>query len=176
MGQRTIPLPIQRRVLERDGNRCQECGRVGKRGTGDEDLKIHHIEPYAQCQAHDEDNLLTLCGSCHKTAHFPTQDLAGIAHTLDAELAHEVDRRCRNRGATESPGQLTLIRGRSDIIARDLARYAHILIEEYVEYIRQGGESDGRLTRHRDVCIRKKFGPMQNSILVDAAERQWGDG
>jgi len=47
-------------VLERDGNECQACGET-------EDLHVHHIQPVsAGGPRFEENNLVTLCSSCHK--------------------------------------------------------------------------------------------------------------
>lgn len=49
-------------VKVRDGQRCRSCGST-------RDLTIHHVEYRSEGGAHDEHNLLTLCGSCHFLAH-----------------------------------------------------------------------------------------------------------
>lgn len=63
---------IRNEVLHRDQARCQECGITEPEhrlqfSTG---LHIHHREPFRQfderSDAHDLDNLLTLCASCHR--------------------------------------------------------------------------------------------------------------
>jgi 5-methylcytosine-specific restriction endonuclease McrA len=49
-------------VLERDGWRCQECGRRSN-------LEVHHLRHRSQ-QGHDaEENLITLCAACHGQRH-----------------------------------------------------------------------------------------------------------
>jgi 5-methylcytosine-specific restriction endonuclease McrA len=50
------------RVLERDGWRCQRCGRRDK-------LQIHHIIPRSRLGADAEENLITLCAQCHREVH-----------------------------------------------------------------------------------------------------------
>ena len=55
---------VRRRVLDRDGWRCQACGKAGR-------LEVDHILPLVDGgQPYDLDNLQTLCRSCHvrKTA------------------------------------------------------------------------------------------------------------
>ena len=51
---------LRRAVLDRDGWRCQRCGRAGR-------LEAHH----ANGDPSDDraDNLLTLCRGCHIRAH-----------------------------------------------------------------------------------------------------------
>ena len=50
------------RILERDGWRCQHCGRR-------ERLQIHHLVRRSQSGADCEENLIALCGSCHRSLH-----------------------------------------------------------------------------------------------------------
>lgn len=53
---------LRRRVLERDGGRCTECGAT-------ERLQLHHVIPYRISQCNKPDNLLTLCDACHRALH-----------------------------------------------------------------------------------------------------------
>ena len=53
---------LHRNVLERDGWRCQECGSLSN-------LEVHHIEHRSQTGNDSEENLITLCSSCHRTIH-----------------------------------------------------------------------------------------------------------
>ncbi len=53
---------LRQQVLERDGWRCQSCGRLT-------DLQVHHMQSRGK-QGNDlEENLITLCASCHKVVH-----------------------------------------------------------------------------------------------------------
>jgi len=57
---------IRRRVIDRDGNRCQECGiEVGRR-RGLEP-HAHHIVPRSSGGADELENLITLCRPCHSS-------------------------------------------------------------------------------------------------------------
>jgi 5-methylcytosine-specific restriction endonuclease McrA len=51
-----------RKVLERDGWRCQRCGRSSE-------LQVHHIRFRSALGDDDLDNLITLCSECHQSAH-----------------------------------------------------------------------------------------------------------
>ena len=51
-----------RKVLERDGWRCQFCGRA-------EDLQVHHVNPRSRLGDDAEENLITLCSDCHRSHH-----------------------------------------------------------------------------------------------------------
>jgi hypothetical protein len=60
----TIPPRIRREVLARDQHRYQGpgCGRTRF-------LEVHHIEPRNTGGANRPENLVTLCGSCHRLWH-----------------------------------------------------------------------------------------------------------
>jgi 5-methylcytosine-specific restriction endonuclease McrA len=49
-------------VLERDGWRCQQCGRRSN-------LEVHHLRPRSQQGPDSEENLITLCCACHRQRH-----------------------------------------------------------------------------------------------------------
>lgn len=49
-------------VLERDGWRCQNCGRLVE-------LEVHHIQPRSRLGDDAEQNLITLCVQCHQEIH-----------------------------------------------------------------------------------------------------------
>ncbi|MFQ5683613.1 MAG: HNH endonuclease [Candidatus Binatia bacterium] len=54
--------PLRRVVLERDGWRCQNCGLAAN-------LHVHHIQPRSHLGDDLQQNLITLCASCHRDAH-----------------------------------------------------------------------------------------------------------
>jgi 5-methylcytosine-specific restriction endonuclease McrA len=59
------PTPVQRtRVMERDGHRCQLCG---ERPSLNEHvvLHLHHIRPFGGGGLTADENLITLCHTCH---------------------------------------------------------------------------------------------------------------
>jgi 5-methylcytosine-specific restriction endonuclease McrA len=49
-------------VLRRDGWRCQSCGTMTN-------LEVHHREFRSHSGADSEENLITLCASCHARTH-----------------------------------------------------------------------------------------------------------
>ncbi|MGE5733963.1 MAG: HNH endonuclease [Acidobacteriota bacterium] len=51
-----------REILQRDGWRCQNCG-------SRENLQVHHKEFRSHLGQNDEQNLITLCLSCHRRVH-----------------------------------------------------------------------------------------------------------
>jgi hypothetical protein len=58
----TIPNELRRRVLVEAGHRCAipTCRYI--------EVDIHHIIPWAQCGAHEYENLIALCPNCHRRA------------------------------------------------------------------------------------------------------------
>jgi 5-methylcytosine-specific restriction endonuclease McrA len=53
---------LRRRVLERDGWRCQNCGSA-------KDLQAHHLSKRSKLGDDALDNLITLCVACHQMQH-----------------------------------------------------------------------------------------------------------
>jgi rubredoxin len=51
-------------VLKRDNYRCKVCGRTPSDYV-DVELDVHHILPWGQGGITDQDNLITLCSTCH---------------------------------------------------------------------------------------------------------------
>ncbi len=53
---------LRREILKRDGWRCQQCGaRL--------DLQVHHIKWRSQLGDDANENLITLCVTCHRRIH-----------------------------------------------------------------------------------------------------------
>jgi 5-methylcytosine-specific restriction endonuclease McrA len=53
---------LHRRVLERDGWRCQVCGSM-------QHLQVHHLKLRSRSGGDEEQNLITLCAGCHEQVH-----------------------------------------------------------------------------------------------------------
>ena len=53
---------LRNQVLRRDGWRCQACGTMSN-------LEVHHKEFRSQSGCNSEENLITLCLTCHATMH-----------------------------------------------------------------------------------------------------------
>ena len=53
---------LRNQVLRRDGWRCQSCGTMSN-------LEVHHKEFRSQSGDDSEENLITLCTSCHDAVH-----------------------------------------------------------------------------------------------------------
>ena len=60
----TIPPRVRRGVLARDGHRCRApgCGRTRF-------LEVHHLVPRSRGGTNHPENLVTLCGTCHRFWH-----------------------------------------------------------------------------------------------------------
>jgi len=70
---------LRRRVINRDGHRCQVCG------TSDalRPLHVHHIQPFRSFTnreiANQIENLVTLCPTCHRQAETTVRVRSGMA-------------------------------------------------------------------------------------------------
>jgi 5-methylcytosine-specific restriction endonuclease McrA len=53
---------LRNQVLSRDGWRCQACGAMSN-------LEVHHKEFRSQAGHDSEENLITLCITCHGSVH-----------------------------------------------------------------------------------------------------------
>ena len=58
-----ISPKIRQQVLERDKNTCIACNQVKPR------LNVHHKKAKDSGGTDDLDNLISLCGSCHRVIH-----------------------------------------------------------------------------------------------------------
>ena len=54
---------LHRKVLKRDGWRCQVCGSL-------RNLEVHHLQFRSQSGDDDEANLITVCTRCHSQFHY----------------------------------------------------------------------------------------------------------
>ena len=69
-GPKTFPLrldpssyeSLRQQVLRRDVWRCQACGSMSN-------LEVHHVRFRSQSGSDLEENLITLCASCHAAVH-----------------------------------------------------------------------------------------------------------
>lgn len=62
---------LKDKIRKRDGNKCVICSR--KPGRWEKKLHVHHIDENKEnC---DENNLVSLCNSCHRSVHFKTKEL-----------------------------------------------------------------------------------------------------
>lgn len=78
---------VRMNVLKRDNFRCRICGRSPDNYV-DIELHVHHILPWGQGGITEEDNLITLCNTCHDglEPHFEPKLFSklGINHLQDA--------------------------------------------------------------------------------------------
>ncbi len=70
---------LRKRVLRRDGDRCQVCGA----SSSSQPLHVHHIQPFKSFAdretANQLQNLITLCPPCHKQAETKVRIRSGMA-------------------------------------------------------------------------------------------------
>ena len=57
-----IPAQLRFRVLQRDGFRCQYCGRSARDGAT---LHLDHVVPVAAGGETSEDNMISACDTCN---------------------------------------------------------------------------------------------------------------
>ena len=76
---------IRDRARLRDGHVCRVCGADEAHGRHE----VHHVRPFRSFRSRDEanrlDNLVTLCGACHRRAEAAVRirsGLAGVAHAV----------------------------------------------------------------------------------------------
>jgi len=90
--QRAPSRKLRMRVLRRDGFRCVVCGR---RPTDyvDVELHVHHVLPWGRHGPTAEENLITLCGTCHDGLDPHTEprlrELAGLPGPAEVLTAPE---------------------------------------------------------------------------------------
>ena len=67
---------LRAEVLQRDGWRCQTCGRPDR-------LQVHHIRSRGRLGDDTDENLITLCADCHSDIHrsCPVSDGSGTAYS-----------------------------------------------------------------------------------------------
>jgi 5-methylcytosine-specific restriction endonuclease McrA len=53
---------LRQEILRRDGWRCQSCGSMSN-------LEVHHGDLRSHSGSDSEENLITLCASCHARVH-----------------------------------------------------------------------------------------------------------
>jgi 5-methylcytosine-specific restriction endonuclease McrA len=53
---------LRKRILRRDNWRCQSCGSMSN-------LEVHHREFRSHSGTDSEENLITLCATCHSKVH-----------------------------------------------------------------------------------------------------------
>ncbi|MFH1466703.1 MAG: hypothetical protein ABIO70_20120 [Pseudomonadota bacterium] len=106
---RSIPPAVRRRVLVRDGGRCQVPGCRNRRH-----VEVHHLRPRAEGGGHGPENLLTLCSCHHDMVH---RGVIQLARGPNGEL------RCA-RGPGEPLGVVVSIHGeRAELEQADLAAF-----------------------------------------------------
>ncbi len=79
-----VPPALRREVLERDGHRCRVAGCGSTRF-----LAVHHVKPRQAGGPNTTENLVALCGSCHRAIHeLGARARAGAAALLSPPPQH----------------------------------------------------------------------------------------
>lgn len=87
-GLETVDPETRVAVLERDGYRCQVCGRRGPESGGLASLHAHHIERDPDgLRENDPENLTTLCRSCHSWVHQQATPAEAPVKLSEADLS-----------------------------------------------------------------------------------------
>jgi hypothetical protein len=90
------PRPrLRMRVFDRDARRCRICGR-SPRDYYDVELHAHHIRPWAKGGVTVQENLITLCHTCHKglEPHFDWSLYRYIPKERNQAFLESVQRHC----------------------------------------------------------------------------------
>jgi len=61
---------LKKRLIEKRGVWCQECGQSYSPEMAVHALDIHHLKHRSQGGGDDEANLVLLCRTCHDKRHF----------------------------------------------------------------------------------------------------------
>ena len=69
----------RRKILERDGYKCQQCGLKGTLGKKPGTLQVHHVIYQESGGDNSPKNLTTLCYDCHRDQHGKKGGLRRIA-------------------------------------------------------------------------------------------------
>ena len=100
---------IRKKILLRDTYTCQLCGSQ----PSDHELHVHHKQPYrtfaSQAQAHQSDNLITLCPACHKIAEknlYIRGSLSGLAYGISNIAPIFIKSSAHDIGYTTNPTKL----------------------------------------------------------------------
>ena len=91
---RRAPTPkLRMSVIKRDSYRCRVCGRRPENHV-DIELNVHHIRPHGEGGPTHEDNLITLCDTCHQglDPHYEWS-----LYSLLEEVDPDADAKTRNR-------------------------------------------------------------------------------
>ncbi len=79
-----VPPALRREVLERDGHRCRVAGCGSTRF-----LAVHHVRPRQAGGPNTTENLVALCGSCHRAIHeLGARAQAGASALFSPPLQH----------------------------------------------------------------------------------------
>lgn len=102
-GRKSIPKRTEKLLYQQVGSRCPVCAEesVAK-------LTIHHIESYAESQAHDPSKMIVLCANCHASAE---------AGEIDKNRLYELKARPMTLSSNRSPSVSQQVSGSNNLVA-----------------------------------------------------------
>lgn len=180
-----IPKRIQKTVFQQFGARCAFCSE-----SEISTLEIHHIEPYAEIKAHEEENLILVCGNCHsrinageipKAAVYRRKVEASSGKLRHATLPANMISLENSSNTGVIANQLTITtKGRSKVKVvalpgtigsnRDHRNYIKYLIDRYHEFKRtEVGSADMNYATFYG-AIKREFGAKWDYIASDRFE------
>ena len=81
----TIPLSVRFEILQRDGFRCQFCGKQ----VPETELEVDHLEPRSKGGSDDAENLVSACRDCNRgKGDKPANLWARSWRSLDGKFFH----------------------------------------------------------------------------------------
>jgi hypothetical protein len=81
---------LRMKVFTRDNRRCRICGRRPDDNV-DVQLHVHHIRPWARGGVTDQQNLITLCHTCHAGLD-PHEDISLFGYVEPSSLRPDIQR------------------------------------------------------------------------------------
>jgi hypothetical protein len=95
----------RQKVLDRDRNRCRNCGRGPEK---DVELEIHHIVPLDAGGRDTLSNLVTVCTECHRAIHIEGATAPDVAEnaTFDQYPTGDGDDESTSPGDINAPTDL----------------------------------------------------------------------
>lgn len=82
--QEKVSTGTRSRIFRQDDNMCVRCG-------AEESLQIHHITPVSEGGTKENENLVTLCKSCHKAAHGGSWTEASVVYDSEPQFDNWIE-------------------------------------------------------------------------------------
>jgi len=174
---------VRQDVLERDGRRCQVCGKST-------DLNTHHIQPLGMGGSEEKDvaeNMITLCSGCHRKIHAGTLHIESFTSDeliiTDGESRRIPDselwfyQRQRVERLEQAEARLIGLQAIEEAKARDLWELAtgdppgYTLLDGYSE-----GETFSEYVSGRNISVRLANAAVEAYAWITANALVWPQG